>query len=174
MNLRHRTGLGIGGFSRSLGGVQLSVVRFFVLVNMAFNMGIDGLLEFHEMLSALQQGNYEAAAQAMENSLWYWSNSGGPAALAGQIDMVRRGIAEGLVESAAIVELKARRQRDHQLRHAGIALQIDILVLDAAPEPLHKDVVQGPTATIHADLDTMPLEHTREGFGGELAAAGTR
>jgi lysozyme len=49
----------------------LSVVRFSVLVNMAFNMGIQGLLGFHEMLTALEQGNYDQAADAMVNSLWY-------------------------------------------------------------------------------------------------------
>ncbi|WP_158025118.1 glycoside hydrolase family protein [Acidithiobacillus albertensis] len=50
---------------------QLSVVRFAVLVNMTFNLGIQGLLDFHEMLQALQQGDYAGAADAMVQSLWY-------------------------------------------------------------------------------------------------------
>ncbi|MBU2800441.1 glycoside hydrolase family protein, partial [Acidithiobacillus sp. VAN18-4] len=50
---------------------QLSVIRFAVLVNMAFNMGLQGLLGFTQMLSALQAGNYEQAAKAMLDSLWY-------------------------------------------------------------------------------------------------------
>lgn len=50
---------------------QLSVIRFAVLVNMAFNLGIEGLLGFQEMLTALQQGDYDGAADAMVQSLWY-------------------------------------------------------------------------------------------------------
>jgi len=50
---------------------QLSVIRFAVLVNMVFNLGIQGLLGFQEMLTALQQGDYNGAADAMIQSLWY-------------------------------------------------------------------------------------------------------
>lgn len=49
---------------------QLSTVRQSVLVNMAFNMGVDGLLEFKHMLEALQAGNYYESANQMLNSKW--------------------------------------------------------------------------------------------------------
>ena len=40
------------------------------LINMNFNLGITKLLEFKEMIEALENKNYRAAAQAALNSLW--------------------------------------------------------------------------------------------------------
>jgi len=44
--------------------------RFEVLVNMAFNLGIGGLLKFEHMLSAMEAGSWESAAVEMLNSKW--------------------------------------------------------------------------------------------------------
>jgi len=41
-----------------------------VLANMAFNLGIDGLLKFRNMLAAAQGGDYNLAANEMLNSPW--------------------------------------------------------------------------------------------------------
>jgi len=41
-----------------------------VLANMAFNLGIGGLLKFQRMLVAAKNGNYEIAANEMLGSLW--------------------------------------------------------------------------------------------------------
>lgn len=40
------------------------------LINMNFNLGITKLLEFKDMITALDHKNYRAAAQAALNSLW--------------------------------------------------------------------------------------------------------
>lgn len=48
----------------------LSNVRQRVLVNMAFNLGISGLLKFRNTLQAIQDGRYEDAAQGMLKSKW--------------------------------------------------------------------------------------------------------
>lgn len=48
---------------------SLDPVRQRVLVNMAFNMG-GGLLTFMNTLAAMQQGDYEAAADGMMASHW--------------------------------------------------------------------------------------------------------
>lgn len=40
------------------------------VANMAFNMGIAGLLKFKNTLTFMQAGKYEAAAQGMLASLW--------------------------------------------------------------------------------------------------------
>jgi len=48
----------------------LSVNRQNVLIDMAYNMGITGLLKFRKMLAALERGDYEAAAKEMKNSFW--------------------------------------------------------------------------------------------------------
>lgn len=44
--------------------------RHGVLINMAFNMGIAGLLQFKQMLAHVQAGEWDAAADAMLDSEW--------------------------------------------------------------------------------------------------------
>lgn len=48
----------------------LDAVRQAVLVNMAFNLGVSGLLDFHKMLSAVEHGQYGRAADEMIDSTW--------------------------------------------------------------------------------------------------------
>jgi lysozyme len=49
---------------------DLNAPRFAVLVNMAFQMGIHGLLGFPGMLGAVRTGDYKAAAEHMLDSKW--------------------------------------------------------------------------------------------------------
>ena len=49
---------------------QLDSVRARVLANMAYQMGPDGLLGFHDMLSALKRKDYTTAAAEMLDSEW--------------------------------------------------------------------------------------------------------
>jgi lysozyme len=49
---------------------QLNPVRQKVLLDMAFNMGIDGLLGFKNTLGMIQRGDYAGAAQGMLASKW--------------------------------------------------------------------------------------------------------
>ena len=49
---------------------KLNEARQYVLVDMAFNMGIGRLLTFKKMLAALQEGYYERAAHEMLDSKW--------------------------------------------------------------------------------------------------------
>ena len=49
---------------------HLDQARRDVLVNMAFNLGINGLLGFQHFLIALQAGNYPLAAKEMLASKW--------------------------------------------------------------------------------------------------------
>lgn len=44
--------------------------RFFVLVDMVFNLGINGTRKFKKMLTALKKGLYSDAAEEMLNSNW--------------------------------------------------------------------------------------------------------
>lgn len=48
-----------------------SFVTKTVLINMAFNMGLKGLLGFKNTLRFISQKNYEQAARNMTQSLWY-------------------------------------------------------------------------------------------------------
>lgn len=49
---------------------KLSDARQRALVNMAFNLGINGLLQFKTTLRLLEAGEYDAASQAMLVSKW--------------------------------------------------------------------------------------------------------
>lgn len=49
---------------------SLSGTRQKVLISMVFNLGISGLLKFHGMLAALQDGDYSGAAEHMLASKW--------------------------------------------------------------------------------------------------------
>jgi lysozyme len=49
---------------------DLSDVRRRVLIDMAFNLGVDGLLKFHDTLAAVKAREYERAAEGMLTSLW--------------------------------------------------------------------------------------------------------
>jgi lysozyme len=48
----------------------LDPVRFGSLLNMAFQMGVDGLLGFKNTLAMVRAGNYSEAAEGMLQSLW--------------------------------------------------------------------------------------------------------
>lgn len=48
----------------------LSGPRQGVLINMAFQMGVRGLLKFTDTLARIERGDFEGAAKAMLNSEW--------------------------------------------------------------------------------------------------------
>lgn len=50
--------------------INLDPVRRAVLLNMAFNLGVIGLLGFHMTLDKIKAGDYEGAAKQMLQSLW--------------------------------------------------------------------------------------------------------
>lgn len=49
---------------------KLDDSRQYVLINMAYNMGISRLLGFSKMLLAIENGDYKEAAREMLDSLW--------------------------------------------------------------------------------------------------------
>lgn len=49
---------------------QLSDTRKAVILDMAFNMGVPGLLNFYGMISAIISGDYQKASVEMLSSLW--------------------------------------------------------------------------------------------------------
>lgn len=49
---------------------SLDDVRARVVANMAFNLGVAGLLTFHNTLAAMQRGSYAIAAAGMIHSQW--------------------------------------------------------------------------------------------------------
>ena len=67
---------------------ELTDARQAVLVDMAFNLGVSGLLDFKKMFIALEARNYEEAASEMVKSKWYRQVGLRSADL---VDMMRRG-----------------------------------------------------------------------------------
>ena len=49
---------------------RLDETRQAVLCDMAFNLGVAGLLKWKNTLAMVERGDYAAAARAMRNSLW--------------------------------------------------------------------------------------------------------
>lgn len=49
---------------------RLDKLRYNVLINMCFNMGISRLLSFKKMLKALKEGNYDIASLEGMDSRW--------------------------------------------------------------------------------------------------------
>ena len=49
---------------------DLDPVRYCVLMNMSYNLGVAGLLEFRQMLAAVQAKDWDKAADAMIDSKW--------------------------------------------------------------------------------------------------------
>ncbi len=62
-----------GGLERSIPWAwvgDLNEVRQRVLLDMAFNMGVSGLMKFEKTLQHIADGRYEAASQEMLRSRW--------------------------------------------------------------------------------------------------------
>ena len=69
---------------------DLDEVRQRVLLNMAFNLGVYALLQFHQTLGFIKSGLWGAAADGMLDSLW--AKQVGPRATR-LADMMRTGVA---------------------------------------------------------------------------------
>lgn len=65
---------------------SLSPVRQATLIDMAFNLGVPGLLKFEQMLAAVDRRNYEQAAHEMLDSLWARQTGGRASDLAHQME----------------------------------------------------------------------------------------
>lgn len=65
---------------------SLTFPRYAVLVNMAFNLGIGGLLGFKRTLEKIRTGDYPAAAKEMLRSKWAGRVGGRAAELARQLE----------------------------------------------------------------------------------------
>ena len=53
-----------------LGDMDIHPLAFSVVVEMVSQMGIDGVSQFKNFISALEKGDYEKAAQEMRDSRW--------------------------------------------------------------------------------------------------------
>jgi len=61
----------IKAFDKIFAGVEMNEVRQHALVNMIYNLGAAGVLNFHNTLAAIKRGDWKAAAANARQSLWY-------------------------------------------------------------------------------------------------------
>ena len=62
---------------------------------------------------------------------------------------------QSLVGSPVVVVVEVARESREKCVPLGIAVQVDILVLDAAPKSFNEHVVQGASATVHTDAHVL-------------------
>ena len=86
------------------------------------------------------------------------------------IDRSGRLVIQRLMASPVVVKVQILGQRPARLFRAGVLFQVDLLVLDGAPEPFGKDIVGGPAFAVHADLDTGRQQQLRVLWAGEMTA----
>lgn len=49
----------------------LSTARRIVIISMAFNLGVQGLKNFKNMIKAIEQGDFDSASEEMKDSAWF-------------------------------------------------------------------------------------------------------
>src|SRR5262249_24530388 len=64
----------------------------------------------------------------------------------------RRPVAKRLMWALSIVKRKPRGDAAVRLAAVGIALQVDVLVLERAPQPFDEHVVHPTAAAVHRDV----------------------
>lgn len=74
------------------------------------------------------------------------------------------------MRSIPVVESKVREKSTVEIIAVIINVQVNMLVLDRAPQPLDENIVDGPSPAIHADLYGMVFQTVDIHIGGELAA----
>ena len=74
------------------------------------------------------------------------------------------------MRSFIVVEDEIVLQPVLQLMHRVILDEMDVLIFDAAPKAFAKDIIEGATASVHADLDVGGLQAGGEGIICELCA----
>jgi hypothetical protein len=74
------------------------------------------------------------------------------------------------VRPLGVVESEVLPDPNPGVQSILVCLQIHLLVFHCAPQPLNEDVVPIPPLFVHADLDSMLLEHLGEDFAGKLAS----
>jgi lysozyme len=73
----------------------LSDGRQRALVNMAFNLGVNGLLDFHNMLEAMRNEDWVGAVKELFNSKWAYQVDDGPGKHPGRADRLAALIQNG-------------------------------------------------------------------------------
>src|SRR3954453_9055555 len=71
--------------------------------------------------------------------------------------------------SAGVVKAEVTGERIPYLGHGIVGLEVYLLVLDGAPEPLHEHIVAPCASAVHADGDGVVGQQSGKRRAGELA-----
>src|SRR5438105_13660516 len=86
------------------------------------------------------------------------------------VNLPRCAIAEALVLAFRVVKFQPGANTGLGFGHSRISIEVDLLIFEAAPQPLDEDVVHTPALAVHADHDPLPFQGTGEVVASELAA----
>src|SRR6516162_2551628 len=86
------------------------------------------------------------------------------------VGLTRRAIAQALVLALLIIKAEPGADADLGPGDTGTGVEVDLLVFEAAPQPLDEDVVHVAALAIPADGDRVALQGVGEIVAGELAA----
>src|ERR1700731_2751377 len=86
------------------------------------------------------------------------------------VNLPRCAIAEALVLAFRVVKFQPGANTGLGFGHSRISMEVDLLIFEAAPQPLDEDVVHTPALAVHADHDPLPFQGTGEVVASELAA----
>ena len=81
----------------------------------------------------------------------------------------RRAIFEALMRPAPIVKAEMARQRDFQLAHGLVGVQVDVFVYHALLQPLDEYIVDPASFAMHAHAHAFGQKHLGEIIGGAVA-----
>ena len=79
-------------------------------------------------------------------------------------------VSEALVKPLVVVEAEVSVQASPQFVSRFARVQVHVLLLHAAPQPLDEDVVQGTATAVHADGNAVVFQQLHIVCRGELAA----
>src|SRR5436853_5123277 len=83
------------------------------------------------------------------------------------VGLARCAVAQALVLALLVIKAEPGADAGLGLGDTGIGVEVDLLVFEAAPQPLDEDVVH---VAAHADGDRVALQGVGEIVAGELAA----
>ena len=84
--------------------------------------------------------------------------------------LLRSLVIQGLMQPLPVVELEVPVQAGHGFSNVLVTFQVNLFVLDGAPEAFDKDVVKNPAPAIHADPDSGGFQPADEFPAGKLGA----
>src|ERR1022692_28109 len=84
------------------------------------------------------------------------------------VDRRRRPVVEALVQTLVVVKPEVAFDARSRLPHRRVVLQVNLLVFQRAPQPLHENIVHAAAPPIHADRALAPAQFAGKRFEMKL------